>query len=64
MAKISMMNEFYRLNKIYVYKRDGDSNRNLFAPVSMYFREKEWKQKEMFGILKEIGEDAIRYYLH
>ncbi len=64
MSKISMMNEFYRLNKIYVYKRDGDGTRNRYAPVSMYFREEQWTREEMFNILKEVGEDAIRYYLH
>ena len=64
MAKISMMNEFYKLNKLYVYKRDGDSNKNHYAPVSMFFRERRWTREEMFNILKEIGEDALRYYLH
>ena len=59
MSKVSMLNEFYKLNKVYVYKRDGDSNSNSFAPVSMYFREKRWTRKEMFEILKEVGEDAI-----
>ena len=64
MAKVSMMNEFYKLNKLYVYKRDGDSHRNRYSPVSMFFRREEWTKKEMYEILKEIGEDAIRYYLH
>ena len=64
MAKVSMMNEFYKLNKLYVYKRDGDSNKNHYAPVSMFFREERWTREEMFSILKEIGEDALRYYLH
>ena len=64
MSKISMLNEFYKLNKVYVYKRDGDSSANRFAPVSMFFREARWTRKEMFEILKEVGEDAIRYYLH
>ena len=64
MAKVSMMNEFYKLNKLYVYKRDGDSHKNRYSPVSMFFRTKEWTEKEMYEILKEIGEDAIRYYLH
>ena len=63
MSKISMMNEFYSLNKTYVFKRDGDSDRNRFAPVSMYFREDDWTEEEMFTILKEIGETAIRYYI-
>ncbi len=64
MFKISMMNEFYPLNKIYVYKRDGNYSRNSYAPVSMFFREAEWSEEEMFNLLKEIGEDSIRYYLH
>ena len=64
MSKISMMNEFYKLNKLHVYKRDGSSNKNCYSPVSMFFREEEWTREEMFEILKEIGEDAIRYYLH
>ena len=64
MAKISMLNEFYKLNKTYVYKRDGDSSHNHFAPVSMYFRENKWSEDDMFKILKEVAEDSIRYYLH
>lgn len=64
MSKISMLNEFYRINKIHVHKRDGDRNVNKFAPVSMFFREKVWDRKSMLKILKEVGEDAIRYYLH
>lgn len=64
MAKISMLNEFYKLNRIYVYKRDGDSNLNRFAPVSMFFREEQWTREEMFQILKEVGETAFRYYIH
>ena len=63
MSKISMMNEFYALNRTYVFKKDGSSDKNYFAPVSMYFREEEWRQDEMFEILKEIGETAIRYYI-
>lgn len=39
MSKLSMMNEFYALNRTYVFKRDGSSDKNHFAPVSMYFRE-------------------------
>jgi type II restriction enzyme len=38
MSKISMLNEFYYLNRIYVSKVDGTSNLNYFSPVSMYFR--------------------------
>ena len=63
MSKISMMNEFYPLNKTHVFKKDGAPDKNRFAPVSMYFREPEWAREEMFEILKEIGETALRYYL-
>ncbi|CAG8498367.1 2351_t:CDS:1 [Cetraspora pellucida] len=38
MSKISMLNEFYYLNRIYVSKADGTSDLNYFSPVSMYFR--------------------------
>ena len=63
MSKISMMNEFYSLNRTYVFKKDGSSDKNHFAPVSMYFRESEWTQCEMFDILKEVAETSLRYYL-
>lgn len=63
MSKVSMMNEFYKLNRTYVFKQDGSSDRNHFSPVSMYFKEDEWTEDEMFGILKEIGETALRYYI-
>jgi len=63
MSKVSMMNEFYPLNRPYVFKRDGSADRNRFAPVSMYFREPEWKREEMFTILKEVAETSLRYYL-
>lgn len=63
MSKVSMMNEFYFLNKTYVFKKEGETTKNSFSPVSMYFREEEWEQEEMFQILKEIGETSLRYYL-
>ncbi len=63
MSKISMMNEFYKLNRIYVFKTDGSSDKNFFSPVSMFFREEEWSADEMFEILKEIGETSLRYYI-
>lgn len=62
LAKVSMMNEFYPLNHTYVFKRDGDAECNRFAPVSMYFREEAWSVDEMFQIMKEIAETALRYY--
>lgn len=56
------MNEFYNLNQIYVFKRDGNANANYFLPVSMFFREKKWSIQEMFEKMKEIAETSIRYY--
>lgn len=64
MSKVSMLNEFYSLNKTYVFKKDHDVNKNSFAPVSMYFREEKWSSDEMFTILKEEAETALRYYIH
>lgn len=63
-SKVVMMNEFYNLNQIYVYKKEGNANVNSFAPVSMYFREEPWSVNEMFDIMKEIAETSIRYYLY
>lgn len=63
-SKIIVMNEFYNLNQIYVFKRDGNSNSNYFAPVSMFFREERWTVQEMFDKMKEIAETSIRYYLY
>lgn len=63
-SKVVMMNEFYDLNKIYIFKRDGNSDVNSFSPVSMYFREERWSVNEMFDIMKEIAETSIRYYLY
>lgn len=64
LSKVVMMNEFYDLNKIYVYKRDGNSDLNSYAPVSMFFREEEWSVDEMYNVMKEIAETSIRYYLY
>ena len=58
LSKVIMMNEFYPLNKIYIWKRDG------FSPVSMFFREEIWTSDEMIDIMKEIAEASIRYYLY
>lgn len=64
LSKVVMMNQFYNLNQIYVFKKDGDANLNDFSPVSMYFRKKPWSKEEMFNIMKEIAEASIRYYLY
>ncbi len=63
-SKIIVMNEFYNLNQIYVFKRDGNSDANSFSPVSMFFREEKWSVQEMFEKMKEIAETSIRYYLY
>lgn len=63
LAKVSMLNEFYPLNRINVFKRDGGSDFNYFSPVSMFFREKKWTVDEMYDIMKEIAESAFRYYV-
>jgi type II restriction enzyme len=62
LAKVSMMNEFYPLNKLYVFKKDGGADFNSYSPVSMYFREEAWTIDEMFSVMKEIAETAFRYY--
>lgn len=63
MSKMIMLNEYYPLNQIHVFKRDGDSDRNRFSPVSMYFREEDWTEEKMYEVLKEVGETSLRYYL-
>lgn len=63
LSKVVMMNEFYPLNRIFVFKRDGNANYNDFAPVSMYFREKKWEVNEMRDIMKEIAETSLRYWI-
>jgi type II restriction enzyme len=55
--RIITMNEFFSLNKTYVYKKEG------YSPVSMYFREKKWELDELYEIMKEIAETSIRTYL-
>lgn len=56
--RVVTMNEFYPLNRIFIHKREG------YAPVSMYFREKEWDKNELFNIMKEIAEASITTYIY
>lgn len=56
--RVITMNEFYPLNRIFIHKREG------YAPVSLYFREKEWQESELFDIMKEIAEAAITTYIY
>lgn len=64
LSKVIMLNEFYPINRINVFKRDGTSELNSFAPVSMYFREERWTIAEMTNIMKEIAETSFRYWVY
>ncbi len=63
LSKVSMLNQFYPLNRTYVFKRDGSADRSAYSPVSMYFRENVWTVDEMKEIMKEIAETTFRYYV-
>ena len=63
LSKVVMMNEFYPINRIYVFKKDGNADLNYFSPVSMYFREERWTVDEMTDIMKEIAETSFRYWV-
>ena len=52
------MNEFYPLNRIFVHKREN------YAPVSMFFREQEWGEEELFKEMKEIAEASMNAYIY
>lgn len=56
--RVITMNEFYNLNKIYVFKRER------YSPVSMFFRKKQWSVEELYEIMKEIAETSIRNYIY
>ena len=56
--RVITMNEFYPLNRVFVHKRES------YAPVSMYIREKESKENELFDIMKEIAEASITTYIY
>lgn len=56
--RVITMNEFYPLNRVFVHKREG------YAPVSLYFRQREWREGELFEVMKEIAEAAITTYIY
>ena len=56
--RVITMNEFYPLNRIFVSKREG------YAPVSMFFREEEWGEDELFEIMKDIAEASCNAYIY
>lgn len=55
--RVITMNEFYPLNRTFVFKRED------YAPVSMYFRTEEWDVPELYAIMMEIAEASVRYYV-
>ena len=56
--RVITMNEFYPLNRIFVSKTEG------YSPVSMFFREEEWQEHELFDKMKEIAEASINAYIY
>jgi len=56
--RVITMNEFYPLNRIFVHKREG------YSPVSLFFREQEWADRELFEVMKEIAEASITTYIY
>jgi len=56
--RVITMNEFYPLNRIFVQKQ------GQYAPVSMFFREKEWGKAELFEKMKDIAEASISAYIY
>lgn len=56
--RVITLNEFYPLNRIFVHKRES------YAPVSMFFRENEWQEQELFEVMKEIAEASITTYIY
>ena len=63
LGKMSILNEFYSLNKIYVRKQDGNANNSKYSPISMYVKPERWTQDEMLKILKEVAETSLRYHI-
>jgi type II restriction enzyme len=55
--RIITMNEFYPLNRVFVHKREG------YAPVSMYFRDREWQEAELFDHERDRGSKHNHLYL-
>jgi len=56
--RVITMNEFYPLNRIFVHKKES------YSPVSMFFREQEWQEDELFDKMKEIAEASITTYIY
>ncbi len=59
--RVSTLNSFFPLNQIYVqkvYLSDGE----VLKPSSLFFREQPWTPKEMYTVLLEVAQRAIRHY--
>src|SRR3546814_5753487 len=54
LERVITMNEFYPLNRIFVFKRED------YAPVSMCFRSNEWDTAELYATMLEIAETRDR----
>lgn len=63
LSKLNTLNEFYPLNRTYIHKKDGDSNRSYFSPTSFYFRTEQWEVIEMYNLMVSIAESALQYYI-
>ena len=61
-AKIYVLNDFYNLNKVIVFKKDPQLENGKYSPVSMMFRYKPWTVDDMYEHMKEIAETSFRYY--
>jgi type II restriction enzyme len=58
--RVATLNGFFPLNETHVEKIqiEGDT----LKPTSLYFREKPWTPKEMYGPLMDVAHKAIAYY--
>ncbi|MEZ0180489.1 restriction endonuclease ['Camptotheca acuminata' phytoplasma] len=64
-SKLFLMNEFFELNRIFVFKQEGDykRNKNTFSPVSMFAQEKECSIEELIFKFKTIVDVSFGYYI-
>jgi type II restriction enzyme len=57
--RVITISMFGELNKIRVH---NEGPNGIFNRGSFYFREKQWSEKEMFEIMKEVAEKSVYYY--
>jgi type II restriction enzyme len=58
--RVSTLNGFFPLNQTFVDKIQVEGE--MLKPVSLYFREKPWTPREMYGPLMDVAQQAIKYY--